>query len=223
MADSQQVTDGQITLPNDPFAGETIIAHNVPYDVFLRAFDGHPAEWHEGRVIKVMSNNIYHQMVQNLLLVLITLSVGFRPLGRIISAGFSMRVADGLPRREPDLVIVLNEHKDRLKDTYLDGPADIAIEIVSPESVGRDYGAKFQEYELAGVPEYWLIDPFRKNVDVNVLGEGGFYHRLAREDGLLRSTLLPDFVLDPALVWADEPPNGPALIELVQNMLGANG
>lgn len=54
---------------------------------------------------------------------------------------------------------VASEHLDRLKETYLDGPADLVVGIVSPDSVGRDRGEKFYEYAQGGVPEYWLIDP----------------------------------------------------------------
>ncbi len=43
----------------------------------------------------------------------------------------------------------------------LEACADICIEIVSPESVTRDYGDKFVEYEKAGVQEYGIIDPNR--------------------------------------------------------------
>lgn len=46
-----------------------------------------------------------------------------------------------------------------MKETYLDGPADLVVGIVSPDSVGRDRGEKFYEYAQGGVPEYWLIDP----------------------------------------------------------------
>lgn len=43
----------------------------------------------------------------------------------------------------------------------LEACADICIKIVSPETVTRNYGDKFVEYEKAGVQEYWIIDPNR--------------------------------------------------------------
>lgn len=36
-----------------------------------------------------------------------------------------------------------------IKKNFPDGAADLAIEIISPESVGRDRGEKFVEYEAA--------------------------------------------------------------------------
>ena len=41
------------------------------------------------------------------------------------------------------MLFLAKEHGDRLKDTYLDGPSDLVVEIVSPDSIGRDRGEKF--------------------------------------------------------------------------------
>jgi Uma2 family endonuclease len=46
-----------------------------------------------------------------------------------------------------------------LTDKRLDGPADLAIEVISDESVARDRSDKFYEYQEGGVREYWIIDP----------------------------------------------------------------
>jgi Uma2 family endonuclease len=82
-----------------------------------------------------------------------------RNLGVIIPAPFQMKTGPDLPGREPDVLFVANSHLDRLQGGFLDGPADLVIEIISPESAARDRGEKFYEYAAGGVPEYWLIDP----------------------------------------------------------------
>ena len=41
---------------------------------------------------------------------------------------------------------------------------DLAIEIVSPESVERDYEDKRKQYQRFGVPEYWIIDEEEKTI-----------------------------------------------------------
>ena len=43
----------------------------------------------------------------------------------------------------------------------MNGAADICIEVISPESVIRDRGEKFEEYERGGVGEYWIFDYLR--------------------------------------------------------------
>lgn len=61
--------------------------------------------------------------------------------------------------REPDLLFISNETAQRLTERKLEGAADLVIEIIFPESVRRDRYEKFDEYEEAGVREYWIIDP----------------------------------------------------------------
>jgi hypothetical protein len=60
-------------------------------------------------------------------------------VGRVLDGPFQMkRARSGC---EPDVQFLTNAHLDRLKKAYLDGPADLAVEIISPESVGCDRGA----------------------------------------------------------------------------------
>ena len=83
----------------------------------------------------------------------------------MIDAPFLVRLPDPLRRgREPDLIFVRKERLPLLKPTYFDGAPDLVVEVASPESLGRDRGEKFVEYERAGVEEYWLIDPDRSTL-----------------------------------------------------------
>lgn len=104
--------------------------------------------------------------------------------------------------REPDLMFLAQEHRDRLRETYLEGPADLVIEIISPESRLRERGEKFAEYEMAGVREYWLLDPERQRADWYRLDPEGRY-RLAEADpaGLYHSQVIPGFRLRVQWLW----------------------
>jgi Uma2 family endonuclease len=120
----------------------------------------------------------------------------------VIIAPFQMKLEQG---REPDLHFVAREHLDRLKETHLDGPADWVVEIVSPESAGRDRGEKFYEYERAGIPEYWLIDPQTKRVEFYQLSPEGQYQLVPPDvEGVYRSAVLPGFWLRVEWLW--QPP-----------------
>jgi Uma2 family endonuclease len=164
-------------------------------------------------------NNERHQSILGFLHTLITLYLGFKPIGRVFMAGYQMKLPDAdSPGREPDLLVVLNEHFDRIKPTYLAGPADLVVEIVSPESIQRDYMTKFDEYEKMGVTEYWLMDPQRQAADIYHQAEGQLRRLPMDSQGRLISVCLPGFALDPALLWAETPPQGLALIELAQAM-----
>ena len=50
------------------------------------------------------------------------------------------------------------ERLGQWQEKYFDGAPDLIIEVISDDSVGRDRAEKFEEYEEAGVREYWIID-----------------------------------------------------------------
>jgi Uma2 family endonuclease len=118
-----------------------------------------------------------------------------------------MRLPEVPSGREPDVLFVRTEHLDRVKPTYLDGPADLVIEITSPESIGRDRGDKFIEYERAGVAEYWLIDPERRRAEFYRLDAQGLY-RLCEPDaqGVYRSQVVEGFWLRVEWLWQEPLP-----------------
>jgi Uma2 family endonuclease len=203
---------------NDPAYNETVIAENVTFENFLKFFAEQHTEWLMGKVISVGTNNTRHQTILVLLTILNTF-LSAKSLGRLLLAGVPMKISDTQPAREPDLLVVLNKNTSRIKETYLEGPADLVVEIVSPESTNRDRGIKLVEYEAARIPEYWLVDPLRTEANVYALGSDGRYHPLPKDaEGRLTSQILPGFALHPDLLWREQPPAGAELVALVQQM-----
>ena len=120
-------------------------------------------------------------------------------------AGLRLQVP---PRgREPDILFVARANLDRLRRTYLDGPADLAVEITSPESFARDRGDKFVEYERAGVGEYWLLDPDRRHAEFYQRDDSGQYRLITEaERGAYRSRVIPRLGLRVEWLWQDPLP-----------------
>ena len=48
----------------------------------------------------------------------------------------------------------------------------LIIEVVSPDSIKRDYRYKRSEYAALGINEYWIVDPIKQQVTILVLDEG---------------------------------------------------
>lgn len=101
---------------------------------------------------------------------------------------------------EPDLVFVAADRRNIVKDGYVDGAPDLVVEIVSPESVQRDYQEKRAKYEVSGVREYWIIDPEEQKITLLTHGPAGFVE-VAPEGTLFRSKVVPGFTLDADWVW----------------------
>jgi Uma2 family endonuclease len=154
---------------------------------------------------------------RNLLLLYLTLS---RQVGEVVGEPFVMRLAAMESRREPDLQVILEANLPNLKETYMDGPADICIEVVSPSNAATDYGEKLEEYEKGGVGEYWLFDPQRRASFFYRQQEAGGYLSVPPDaDGDYRTPRLPKFVLNIPTLWQDELPNIVQIMETVRLMM----
>jgi len=159
------------------------------------------AEWVDGEVVMVSPASTEHQNVGSFLEKVLGIFVEAYDLGMVMRAPFVMRIPQRPSGREPDLLFVSRERLNLFKHTYLDGPADAVIEIVSPESIGRDRGDKFVEYERAGIKEYWLIDPLRQSAEFYELAVGGRYHLASIEEGIFKSKIIAGFWLRVDWLW----------------------
>ena len=89
-----------------------------------------------------------------------------------------------------------------------------------PGSYRDDRVTKFFEYEKAKVPEYWFIDPIRKDAIIYALNDKEKYEHYPTDDRKrLQSSVLKEFVLDPQILWQDKLPEGIEVLPLVQAML----
>jgi len=183
--------------------------HKLTAEEFLDWVDEDTlAEWKEGEVIMAAPASKKHQEISGFLLVIMRIFAQAHGAGSAISAPFMVKLSRSF--REPDILFVAREHEDRLKPTYLDGPPDLVVEIISPESFGRDRGEKFYEYEEAGVAEYWLVDPQREVLEVYVMEKNRRY-RLAfmEHEGKYESSVLSGLWVKAEWFWQDPLP--PAL------------
>ena len=187
------------TVPERP----TPLLPRMTFEEFLDWCDGEiRAEWVDGEIVLMSPNSADHQRISMFLVRVLTAFIEARRLGEVFFAPFLMRLSTRPSGREPDILFVAAEHAARIHGTYLDGAADLAIEIVSPESDARDHGEKLVEYETAGIPEYWLIDPLRQQASFHRLGEDGRYHLGPVDaDGFYNSAVLPGFRLQVDWLW----------------------
>ncbi len=173
----------------------------MTYEEFLDWADEDTlAEWVNGEVVMASPPSRRHQEIVVFLTQILGLYATKRELGIVLASPFQMKLAG--VGREPDVLFVGREHLERLGETYLDGPADLVVEIISPESIGRDRGEKFAEYEAGGVSEFWLIDPMRERVEFYQLDARGRYRPITPDtDGIYRSRALTGFWLRVAWFW----------------------
>jgi Uma2 family endonuclease len=180
----------------------------MTYEEFLAwADEDTRAEWVDGEVVLLSPSSNRHQMLAGFLTALLRTFSETHQLGTVLSAPFQMKTGPDLPGREPDILFIAREHLDRLKNVYLDGPADLVVEIISPDSRGRDRGEKFYEYEQGGVREYWLLDYLRRQAEFYQRGADGIFRLVpVGEDDIYRSAVLEGLWLKVDWLWQEPLP-----------------
>ena len=86
----------------------------------------------------------------------------------------------------------------------LSTPPLLVVEVVSPESIKRDYRYKRSEYAAVGINEYWIVDPIEQQVTVLVLDEGLYEETVFTLEQKLVSSAFTEISLTPQKIFAAE-------------------
>lgn len=119
-----------------------LVPHRVSFEEFRTDDHGTCAERVDGTVVEMRPASDRHADISDFPVTLLRMLVESTGAGTVRSSQAAMRM--GRIARVPDLLFVARENAGRLRPTHLEGPADLAIEIVSPGS--RERGSQ------AGVP-----------------------------------------------------------------------
>lgn len=94
---------------------------------------------------------------------------------------------------QPDIVYVALARAHIMRDRVWGAP-DLVVEVLSPGTRRRDTLLKRRWYQQYGVREYWIVDPFVKQVEVSTMSDRGrMGSRMAQGDELLKSEVLTGF------------------------------
>ncbi len=106
--------------------------------------------------------------------------------------------------RLTDLCVITQAQVQGLlgKSVVFQTPPLLVVEVVSPESVTRDYRYKRSEYAALEVPEYWIVDPLTTQITL-LLWDEGFYEETKFEGNQgVCSPTFPDLSLTVAQILA---------------------
>ncbi len=159
-----------------------------------------------GGVLVVSSPaSVRHELVQGFLLGVLRAYVEARDLGVVLGSHSPMRLAEQY--FEPDVLFVAQGRIGQLGSTFLEGPADVVVEITSPESGALDRVVKRRAYETGGVREYWLVNLDRRQADFYRLApEGGYQLSFSGGTGEFHSEVIPGFWLKVEWLWEEPLP-----------------
>jgi len=168
------------------------------------------AEWVDGEVISMSPVSARHIEIFGWLYHILDIYVRERDLGKALGSEFAVRlkVHHRISRRFPDLMFVRKDRLNLVLKNHLEGAPDLAIEIVSPDSSTRDWTEKLVEYAIAGVREYWVIDPLAEKFEAFVLNpQGQMISKHNQPAGLFVSEVVDGFQFQVEWLWREELPS----------------
>ena len=131
---------------------------------YLALPGNHLVEFDSGCIEVLDMPSELHQTIMLFLCRALSAYVSQHKLGKVLVAPLPVKLWEG-KMREPDVLFMRHEHRDRRHENYWSG-ADLVMEVISPGDPGRDKITKRHEYAKAGIPEYWLVDPVEQTVTV---------------------------------------------------------
>jgi Uma2 family endonuclease len=124
--------------------------------------------------------------------------------GRVYSNKLAVRLFPNSRKKEdnftvePDVCVILDTSK--INKEGCQGAPDFITEILSPSNSKTDTLVKFNNYQKAGVREYWIVNPKDRTIQVNLLENGRYVVSMYGEEKVPVTTL-PGLEIDFAEVF----------------------
>jgi Uma2 family endonuclease len=141
-----------------------------------------------------------HLAVKNEFNIIIGAMVKRERLGLYLPDGLRLSSVDADIDVVPDAVFASRAaRRDRVrllegkKDGYteMEGAPDMVLEVVSDSSVHKDTQRLRQDYWMAGIPEYWLVDARKEPLIFDILRHTPKgYRATPKKDGWIKSAVL---------------------------------
>ena len=164
-------------------------------------------EWNNGRLEAKPLPNEPQLDLYNWFLDLLRRYLSTYPIAKLINleTGFVLKMEDSAEPsgqreavRKPDIGVILNSNPvpwGGVDRRHFDGVCDMVVEAVSdstPAEVRRDTEEKRRDYALAGVKEYYILDPGGEHMRFYRLAGGGQYEEIQPDaGGVIASDVLP--------------------------------
>lgn len=127
--------------------------------------DGNRYEIIDGDLCVTPSPQPRHQIIATKLAALLEPELEAHSLGWIMTGSVDVLFGEG-DYLAPDVVFVRQDRQAIITGRGIEGPPDLVVEVLSPSTAFRDRGIKLERYAAFGVPEYWIVDPDRRQVEV---------------------------------------------------------
>jgi Uma2 family endonuclease len=157
----------------------------------------------DGRAILLPPSECEHQYLSDALVRMFWQHLTPLARGFVVSAvnvflPRRLELLGGFQSRVPDVVV--SKHKPK-RHYAVGDPPELVIEILSTRRGNVERTEKLDDYALAGIGEYWIINPFDRVVEVYVL-QSGEYRLHQTATGTITPQEFPGVVIDLVSLWA---------------------
>jgi Uma2 family endonuclease len=170
------------------------------YQDYLQLDEGIVFEIIDGEQIVTPAPNWQHQDISEKLEFLMEQYIRQKQSGKLFHAPVDVVLAESTVV-QPDILFISQQNLYILQKEHsgIMGVPDLVIEIVSPSSFYYDVHEKKDLYERFHIPEYWIIEPGSKTIEVLTLEDSKYkLYSLAAGKGQARSKVLDGFAVNVA-------------------------
>jgi Uma2 family endonuclease len=175
----------------------TTILKKMTLEEYLTYDDGTDKRYEldEGYLILMPPATGQHELIISFLLTYFTQAIQYQRMDLFAFANGVEFLTRLQQPRKLDVCLISRSQAQSIwgVSAILSTPPVLAVEVVSSESVKRDYQIKRGEYAQAGVVEYWIVDPLQEKVTVLLLRDGDYLTQEFIGDQGVRSQLFSDW------------------------------
>ena len=179
--------------------------HKMTYEEYcLVPDDGMQLEVIDGELIRTPSPPPRHQEILGTLATVLFNHVEAKELGEVYIGPLDT-ILDQFNVVRPDILFICKERLGAIAKEWILGPPDIVVEILARTTVDKDRRRKMAVYSEFGVPEYWIVDPETKTIELYCRGQEGkggleLLRRFAAGE-TFESRLLSDFRIEVSSIF----------------------
>ncbi|MEO5355935.1 MAG: Uma2 family endonuclease [Nitrospirae bacterium YQR-1] len=129
----------------------------------------------------------HHQRIVGTLQDIIRQHIKVTKSGEVFLSPLDVILEEGINRVQPDILFIRTENMGIFQD-WVRGVPDMVCEVISPGTYEKDTAVKRSIYEKYRVPEYWIVLPESKTVEILTIdGDNYKLHSFAALDGVVTS------------------------------------
>lgn len=140
------------------------------YDDYLKLpDDGRRYEIIEGVLYVTNAPGLDHQFTVMEIAFHMKRYISEQKLGYVLTAPFEVHLTNHTRPVQPDVMFIRAERWPQPGAKFFEGAPDLIVEVLSSSTSRTDQFVKFNAYEQAGVPEYWIVNPKTRSAQVFTL------------------------------------------------------